>query len=170
MIDTNNYFEVGKIYREHGVKGFCKLYVFDGNDRNLQSDLTYILLDDSGREQEVKIEEVTPLGKYFLVRFNIFSKPEEIAPWRKARLWLAKESLDREEGEIYDFEWQGYQIVDQNEKNIGEVKEVQHNPLMQFLVIRPGEDEALVPYVEEWVVEQDDEKKVLKMELPEGLI
>lgn len=169
MIDENKNIALGEIYREHGIKGQCKFYSYSGDDQNLKEGQSYTLVSEEGQQKSVVIKEVFPFKRYYLIRFDIFETPEDMIPWRKAKLWMPTSQLDREDGERYDFEWQGFEVRDHQHKLIGKVKEVLHNPLPQFLVESSSGDH-MIPYVEDWILNIDDENQVIVMELPEGLL
>lgn len=167
-MNQQTHIQIGEIYREHGVKGFCKAYIYSGTDENLFEDGTYWLVNQDGVERKTKLEDVSSVGKFFLLKFSLFQNPEEISSWRKAGIWITKEKLHREEGEKYDFEWEGFQIFDSEEHQIGEVQSIAYTPLKQFVVMHKGH-EVLIPYQEEWILEINEDKKIVKMNLPEGL-
>ena len=162
-----DYIEIGRIYREHGVKGLCKFHSYEG-EAFFDHDVEYILESPEGESKSVKILEWGPLQRYFLILFDCFSNREDIIPWRKARLMIHKDEMQNDDDQIYDHEWEGFEIFDEHDKIVGTIKEVIHNPLKQFVVDCSGE-EKLIPLVEDWVIDLDKENRKIKMSLPEGL-
>ncbi len=169
MVDQKKYLKLGQIYREHGVKGQCKFYSYSGQSDHLKEDQDYILQRVDGNETQTRILKIEPYQRYFLIHFSAFDKPEALFPWRKATLWIEKSHLERKDNEIFDFEWEGFEIFDANKTSIGIVAKVIRNPLKQ-LVVTVDNKEVMIPYVEDWVIELDLKQKKLVMELPEGLI
>lgn len=161
--------KIGEIYREHGLKGLCKVYIYSGTDENLTEGQSYTLVSEGGQQQAAVVESYSPSQKFYLVKFDVFSGADQLLPWRKSEIWIEQDALVREEGEVFDFEWQGFQIYDAGGKLIGEIQEVVRNPLPQFVVLHAGE-EVFVPWVKDWIVEHDPQAKKVVMELPEGLI
>lgn len=164
-----DYLNIGEIYREHGIQGACKFYSYSSDDLNLDESKQYILQKQDGSESSARIQSVKTLGRYFLVKFDLFQTPEQIRDWRKAKLWIRKQDLNRNDVDLYDFEWEGFSMLDENNKAIGTIRSVQHIPLKNFIVITTR-GESLVPYVEDWIVRIDKDNKTIAMKLPEGLV
>lgn len=176
MISEERYIKLGQIYREHGVKGLCKFYCYSSRAENLRVGETYLLKKTDGEETEVTIIKTDRFKRYFLVHFNIFSKPESIVAYRKATLWIEKAKLKRDPSEVYDYEYIGCFVFNHHQKKIGVIKEVVYNPLKQFVVrlakeFKKGKaKEVMIPFVADWVQSFDIKKKKLVMELPEGIL
>ena len=168
MVDENNYLKIGEIYREHGVKGFCKFYAYSLSDDHLIADQAYILTHPEFADARVKIIEIMPFQRYFLIRFDCFATPEAVKSYRKAKLWLEKSKIKRDDNSIYDFEFKGCQVYDQQQQKVGDILNVVYNPLRQFIVKR-GSEEFFIPYVPDWVIKFDRKQKIIFMTLPEGL-
>jgi len=174
MPDHQTYLKLGEIYREHGVKGQCKFYAYDADEKNLLEGQHYILQNENGREEEVEILSIQAYQRYFLIHFDIFMTPEEIVSWRKARLWIKKSDLVRENDWMYDYEWEGFVVIDKHRKKIGKIQSVEHNPLMQFVVTLEKKfkinENILIPFVKDWIIDLDKDKKEIVIDMPEGII
>lgn len=164
---STHFIEIGRIYREHGVKGFCTFYSHDDMGVNLKKKLTYILKSPQGRTKKVRILEVKPHGRYVLLRFDCFSSPEEVRFWRQASLLIAEGVLDRRRGELYDHEWVGLSLCC-GKQVLGKIDKVIYTPQKQF-VLTTATGQKLIPYVPAWVVNIDLAKGTVDMILPVGL-
>lgn len=164
-----DHLHIGEIYREHGVRGFCKAFIYGGTDDNLNEGTEYLLVAADGNSKKMKLESVGVVGRYFLLKFDGLRSPEELAAWRKAGIWIAKKALHHDEGEIYDYEWEGVALLGADKKNIGTIRGVAYLPLKQFVVTKDGGEEFYVPYRTEWIVGFDRESKTVVMDLPEGI-
>lgn len=170
-MDKKKYKAVGQIYREYGVRGSCKFYSYSGGTENLHLNQKYILVSQDGDEKTVKIKSVSPGGRFFYVHFDIFNKPEELASWRKALLWLERKSFVFDEDEKFNFDWEGFEVLDASGKQIGVIQEIVQNPLRQFSVkTEKSNKNILIPFVKEWIVEVDRTRLQVKINFPEGLI
>lgn len=169
-MDEEKYLKIGEIYREHGIKGQCKVYIYSGTDENIQKGSSYWLVNSSGVRKKVKIKTTEVSGRYFLIGFDTFTKPEDIFSWRKAGLWMERVQLVRREGDAYDFEWQGATILNESGEVLGKVLRMEYTPLRQFCVETKDGQEILIPFVPEWILKDDREKKILTMKIPEGLV
>lgn len=170
MPNPKTHLRLGQIYREHGVKGQCTFYSYSGQADHLLPKRVYILENAEGKQQKARIRRIVPYKKLFLVHFDLFSTPEEILPWRKATLWIEKKKLSRSESDLYDYEWEGFSLQDEHKKKLGLITGVAYTPLKQFVVRVDDAREILVPFVLEWIVKLEREKKKVIMKLPEGLV
>ncbi|MBF0104652.1 MAG: 16S rRNA processing protein RimM [Deltaproteobacteria bacterium] len=175
MINDSQYIRVGEIYREHGVKGVCKFYCYSSMKKNLRSGESYVLQRIDGEVREVQINHMSASPRFFLVHFDIFNTPESIVLYRKATLWLPKTRLKREKGEFFDDEFIGLYLKTTAGETVGIIKEVIYNPLRQMIVsVTSGlkknrQSEIMIPYVRDWFVSIDLEKKEITINLPDGL-
>lgn len=164
-----DHLQIGEIYREHGLKGLCKVYVYSMDSENLIEGQTYVLKSLEGKICKTILQSVSVGQKFFLVQFDCFSGADQILPWRKASLWLPKVALQKTDQDVYDFEWEDFRIFDAQHKEVGVVQRIEHTPLMQFVVDVQGRD-VLIPYVPAWIVSCDAKNKTLVLDLPEGLL
>lgn len=165
----NNYIEIGEIYREHGLKGLCKVYIYSQSDDALEIGQTYLLESVQGQTQKAVIETLSSSQKFFLIQFDCFHGADQVVPWRKAKIKVDQKLLKRSDNEVFEYEWIGLTLVDSTQKILGLIKRIERNPLPQFVVESHGR-EILIPWVEAWILSVDQNKKTLIMDLPEGLI
>lgn len=169
-MNKKKYKAVGQIYREYGVNGSSKFYSYSGGTENLHLNQKYVLLSQDGVEKAVTIKSVSPSGKFLYVHFDIFNKPEEIISWRKAVLWLERKSFIFDEDEEFNFDWEGFKVLDGAGKQVGVIEEIVRNPLRQFSVKTESDKNILIPFVKEWIVDVDKAQSQVKIDFPEGLI
>lgn len=169
-LDLKKHLQIGEIYREHGVKGYVKVYIYSATDENLEAGKSYVLQSQDGVLLKTKLEDVSSVGRYFLLKFDAFKNPEDVQSFRKAGFFVEKSKLTREEGEIYDYEWQGLRVLDAKKHEIGVIKQIAYVPLKQFLVQTASQAEVLIPYNPDWIVAVDLKTKSVTLDLPEGLL
>jgi 16S rRNA processing protein RimM len=164
--------QIGRIYREHGVHGLCKVHCFESDGKTLMIGKAYRLSAAAGDEREAKIESISPMGRYFLVKFSGFKTPEELLKWRQATISLPQAELPVSKGkDLFDYEWPGFTLLDGDGQKLGTIVEVSYTPLRQLVVQTPDDDEPkLVPLVPEWIAKLDRKAKTLTVNLPEGLL
>lgn len=160
---------IGQIYREHGVKGFCKAHIFSQSDENLAEGRPYWLVTED-KNKAVRLAELSHVGRYFLLRFTGLESPEDLIPWRKAGLWMNKENLARDGGELYDFEWPGFDVLQNDGRSLGHITEVIYTPLRNFLVRKADGAEVIIPSEKSWITNINQKKKQVVMNLPEGIV
>lgn len=64
----------------------------------------------------------------------------------------------------------GYRILNSDKQEIGTITKIVSYPMQVMLVVEPvtGE-EILIPYNDDWIITTDDRKKLLILDLPEGI-
>jgi 16S rRNA processing protein RimM len=78
-----------------------------------------------------------------------------------------------EAGSVYVSDLIGCKVIDLNRDGaeVGTVADVdRESSNAELLVVRAGRDELLIPFVREYVVRVDAEKRRVEMRLPEGLL
>ena len=82
------------------------------------------------------------------------------------------EDFDKQEG----LDIVGFAIANADGERIGEVVDIEENPMQSLLVVQreaaePAEaGEVLIPLVDEFIVSLDEEQKEIRVSLPEGLL
>lgn len=162
---------VGKIYREHGIEGRVKVYLYSGAAENFRKGSKIVIKKNSGETLSAKILDVAPFQRWFLTRFSVFASPEEAREWRKAFLYVPKDRLKPlAKGEAYVFELVGFGIFDSDENFLGNVVAVRESGESALFVVSRGKKEILIPVVPKWIVSVDRKNKKIVINVPEGLV
>lgn len=67
--------------------------------------------------------------------------------------------------------WEGWQVHDAVVGFVGEVAEIEDRPMQPLLVVvREDGSDALIPLVEEFIVDIDEDARRINMKLPAGLL
>lgn len=169
-----NRLRVGRLTKPHGLKGALKLELFTDNpELRFQPGATFTLQvpEDSpwfGRTitiRELKWFNHQPVG--FFDEIPDRTAAESIA---RAILWIDQE--DAEANPEPDA-WYGHQLagleVRRDGEVIGAIKEVQHLPGQDLLVVKTSKDEVLVPFVSAIVPEVNVEAGFVVVDPPRGL-
>lgn len=169
-----NRLRVGRLTKPHGLKGALKLELFTDNpELRFQPGARFTLQvpEDSpwfGRTitiRELKWFNHQPVG--FFDEIPDRTAAESIA---RAILWIDQE--DAEANPEPDA-WYGHQLAGLDVRRAGEVigsiKEVQHLPGQDLLVVKTTKDEVLVPFVSVIVPEVNVEAGYVVVDPPRGL-
>jgi 16S rRNA processing protein RimM len=174
---SNNYIAIGKISKAHGLDGSVRLlikdrYVDDFNATDV------VFLEISGKPIPFFIEEVKG-GNDPIVKF------EDIKNVEAAKLLANKEILLREsdllpvsasetEEETEDDDryerFQGFAIEDLTLGLIGNISEVVELPGQFLALVDHDGEEVMIPLHPSLIQSADLKKRILKMDLPEGLL
>lgn len=172
MMRHQNYIQIGEIYREHGIRGEVKVYIYSHSSENFQEGQEIILERSDGEELKTKILNAESYKQWFLTRFSAFKNPEEVREWRKAGIFVDKAHLtEAGEGEHYLFELIGFNVEDQEGNQVGTLKGMMGEGESALYVVHDEQEkEILIPAVREWVLKIDKENKKIVVKVLEGLI
>lgn len=160
-------FLLGEIYREHGLHGQAKVYVYSGNALNLRAGQA-VWLESGDKKIQTRIQMIQPQQKWFLVRFECFQTPEDVRAWRKAALFVDRKAMiEPEKGEEYLEDLIGRELISEGAL-LGKIVGLVHgNPNPHFLV-KKNKKEILIPVVKQWIKKIEADQ--VTMSLPEGLV
>ncbi len=162
----DQYQQIGYIARSHGVKGevliLSEIYapqLFDDIDlayiQNARGDLIPV------RIESVRIQEKNNRLSFF-VKFEHVSDRTQAEELKGFSVYAANDKvagLDDDEREDYT----SFEVTDDNGNRIGIVEDSIENPAHLILQIATDdEQQLLVPFVDEYVVLTDKEKKVIR--------
>lgn len=159
-----NIAEVGKIMKTHGVKGEVTLAI--NNDALFEADCIIVKLDglyipffvESRRSKGATVD---------IVKLEGVDSEADAAPLLGASVFLKKDQLQEEEEEWNSFE--GYTIYN-GDFRVGEISAIDDQTENQLFIIDTPNGEILIPIVDEWVEEVNDDDQYIVMKLPDGLL
>lgn len=129
-------------------------------------------ISPKGERFTVKLEDFWLHGERIVLKFAGYDSPEAAVALVKHELAVPEsEAVELEEDEFYEWQLEGCRAETTEGRPLGEVREVLHTGAAPVLVIRDGEQrEHLVPLVESICVEIDIERKLIRVDAPEGLL
>jgi 16S rRNA processing protein RimM len=145
---------VGRISRAHGVKGEVVVHAlsqvqsrFDPGSR---------LLVGEGKEQELTVTEARPHGGRLLVRFEGIHDREAADALRGEFLFVpATSAPNLDEGEYWTHELVGCDVVTEEGRALGRIREIIHTQANDVWVTDGGEEEILIPALKDVVADVD---------------
>lgn len=173
-MSSQEWIKIGKVKDAHGLKGDLYVLVFSKDISWLKEVETFALapIDKEDQKKNFKIEKI----KAF--KDGVMIKPEGVLDRTQAEslkgqlFYLPAEMFESEEGEtIFLKEILGFTVVDQNETEIGPIKEFSSNTMQDLLVVEMASGKKVeIPFVEDFILEIDFDNKKVHMDLPEGLL
>lgn len=171
MILENNILRVGSTQKPYGIKG--EIILLFSNEEFAEVDSNYYFLMIDGIPVPFFIEDFTFTASN-IARIKFEDIEDEIAASKYVNLevYLPRELV----GDIVnntDNDWHifvGYEVVDERDNLLGVIKDVDDSTINILFILSSGDDELLIPATEDFIYAIDEENKVLKMNLPEGLI
>lgn len=148
---SKNQLRVGRLVKPHGLKGALKLELYtDAPERRFVT----------GAEFTLQVPEASPWhGKTVVVReyrvmngnpvvfFEDVDDRTAAESLVRAILWLDHEGDDAEDNAWFDHQLVGLDVV-RDDAVIGRVVRVDHLPAQDLLIVKAGENEVMVPFVE----------------------
>ena len=168
------YYNVGKIVNTQGLQGELRvLSVTDFADERFKKKSVLALFDDKDNYiMDVEIASHRKHKNFDIVKFKGLYHINDVEKYKGCSLKIAEENLtDLDDGEFYYHEIIGLKVIDENEKELGKIKEILSPGANDVWVIqRPKKKDALIPYIDSVVQEVDLENGLVRVTLLEGLI
>ena len=171
MIKKEEVYKIGMFNKPHGVKGEVSFTFTDDIFDRVDCDYLICLLD--GIFVPFFIEEYR-----FRSDTTALVKLEDVDTAEKARMftnvdvYFPVEFVDDVETDNH-LSWDyfvGFRVKDVRHGDLGHITEVDDSTVNTLFVIDHHGEELLVPAQEDFIVKMDNKKKLMIVELPEGLL
>lgn len=170
MIKKKEVFKIGIINKPHGVKGEVSFtFTDDIFDRVEDCDYLVLLLD--GILVPFFIEEYRfRSDNVALVKFEGIDSTEKARTLTNVEVYYPVKFMDDQE-EISSWNYFiGFRVEDVHHGCLGTVVDVDDATMNVLFVIENGDEEVLLPAHEEFILDIDRKKKILKVDIPDGLL
>ena len=170
MIKKEEVFKIGIINKPHGVKGEVSFtFTDDIFDRVEDCDYLVLLLD--GILVPFFIEEYRfRSDNVALVKFEGIDSTEKARTLTNVEVYYPVKFMDDQE-EISSWNYFiGFRVEDVHHGCLGTVVDVGDATMNVLFVIENGDEEVLLPAHEEFILDIDRKKKILKVDIPDGLL
>lgn len=170
MIRQEEVYKIGKIGKPHGVKG--ELTFFFDDDVFDRVDAEYLVLGIDGILVPFYMDEWRfKTGETALVKFCDINTKEEASELTGCEVFFPKHLSDRGEDELTWDEIKGFRIIDESNGYIGKVTDIDTATVNTLLEVETqAGNSVLIPANENIIIEVNSKEKLMKVNLPEGLI
>ncbi len=174
MLNIKDFTVVGYISKSHGYRGNLIVKVNETFPESITT-IDFVFIEVDGGLVPFKISEVqlknndsaffhlvdidTDELSNTLVGCNVFFDNNDIP-----------ETDDSEESDTYRIDIKGYLLVDNRIGNIGHITDVLSYKSSDVIQIIIDKKEILIPYNEELIISIDNDKEIIVMHLPEGIL
>lgn len=153
--------QIGFVFRAHGMEGELKVNPEHTDDPGRFEELDTIYVGQAPRQvtahtissvryQQTKRGTTVILG---LADVETRSDAEQIA---KLRVFAHEDDLELAEDEIFIHELVGLTVVTERGEELGTVANYMEMPAQDvFVVRRPGQEEAMIPAIEDFIIDVD---------------
>ena len=170
MIKKEEVYKIGLFNKPHGIHGELQFTFTDDIFDRVDCDYLICLLD--GIFVPFFIEEYRfRSDSTALVKLEGIDTAERARMFAVFRLFPVKHAEEAEDGELSWNFFVGFRMEDVRHGELGEVVEVDTTTVNTLFVVEQEDgEELLIPAQEEFIVEINQEKKLITVELPEGLL
>ena len=163
---------VGRVAGPHGVKGKVKVAAFSGDPRGMLSARAVRLSRaEAGApgEKEFEVTSAQPLGGCAVFSLKGIASFAEAGAWTGAVASVRRSELPEPgDGEYYWADLVGCEVVDPSGNRLGVVSGVEAGPAHDWLSVRRGRGESLLPLVGAFILSVDIPGRRIVASPPEG--
>lgn len=177
MITLDRLTPIGRLGKPHGINGEINAYLdvdididslkriilmidgiyvpfFIASIRQKRSDTFIMALDDINNEREAA--ELTNHPLYVLTSDNV----------------IAEDDIDEDDSGLYASDLIGFTVIDDTTRQtVGEITDIDDSTEnVLFVVATPSSATVYLPVADEFITEIDTDRRILRMNLPEGIL
>lgn len=173
MITHEEVISVGKLQKTHALKG--ELNMISDVDPQYYIDGNPLILDYEGILVPFYAETIRPKGSMsYLVKLSGVDREEEARHFVNHEVFMLKKDAPEwlEDGTIDSDSLIGFKIIDLNTGNeIGIVEDIDDSTVNLLFVVKNAQGEELfIPANDDFIEDIDEDFKLIRMRLPEGLL
>lgn len=162
---------IAKIAKTRGLRGEVVADVLTDFPERFELLETVFIVKPDGKKIDAKLEKFWFQKGRVILKFAGFNKIEEAETLRNCEVCIPEsEAVELEEDEFYDWELQGCEVETLEGEKLGRVKELMRTGGTENLVVQGETKDYLIPFAETICVEVDIENKLIKVDVPEGLL
>jgi|SRR5699024_2534647 len=166
------YLNVGKIVNTHGIKGEVRVQsITEHPDERYQVGSKLAIEINKNEHLPVTVSTHRVHKNFDLLTFEEFSSINDVEKFKSKMLQIDEKLLpELEEGVYYENEIIDSIVLDEEENEIGCLKEILFMPANDVWVVeRPGKKDLLLPFIESVILKVDTQKKEITVHVLEGL-
>lgn len=171
-MESGKHIPVGKLGKPHGISGAFRFTIY----RELKNKTThpqYFLVENRGTLVPFFIKKID-LRSWDggFINFEDVTTPEAAKLYTGREVFLPAEEVEklfRKDADDLDY-LIGYKVYEQERGEIGAISEVNDSPAQVLITVTDGDNEYMIPLVDEFILELNKRKKEIHLQLPEGLL
>ena len=164
------YFRVGVFANTHGIRGEIKVYPTT-DDVSRFRDLKEVILDTKKEPIPLEVEGVKFFKNMVILKFKGIDNINDIEKYKGCDLLVSRENaVPLEEGEFYLADIMGMPVIDEEERELGVIREVLQTGANDVYIIQKKRGgEILLPASPSCILDIDFENNRMKVHLMPGL-
>ena len=171
---TENYIEIGRTLKVHGVKGALKVKIKEEYLEDFVQ--TQVLFLDLGRMHVPYFIKQRTMGNDLIVYFEDVDSREQAFDIASKKIFLREQDLIPEkvrelETDSLEFgQLKGFVLQDVTLGELGEIEEIVEFPQQEMAFVTYQKKEVMIPLNANLIVEIKEKERQVLMDLPEGLL
>ena len=163
--------QVGVISSTHGVRGEVKVFPTTDDVKRFKR-LKEVILDNGKEQMNLEIEGVKFFKQFAILKFKGFDNINDIEKYKGKSLFVTRENAVKlRKDEYFIADLIGLQVFDEEDKKIGELKDVIETGANDVYVITMSDGkELLLPAIKQCVLSVDVEGGTMTVHILEGLL
>jgi len=164
-------FYLGRITKKYSFKGEVILKL-DTDEPEIYENLDAVFIEIGKDLLPFFIEKSSfQRNRELRIRFEDVKTEQDADAILKKEVYLPLELLPKLSGEKFYFhEVIGFSLVDVNHGSIGIIESINDSTAQALFIVSDGEDEILVPMVDDFIKKIDRKNREVLVETPDGLI
>jgi 16S rRNA processing protein RimM len=159
---------IGKVVKAHGLKGALKVIPYGETLSSLKAGEMITACLQDGSSLYLTIVEIRPQQKAFLLRSLEINTVDEARALAGAEFSVPESRLaPTAPDEFYWYQLIGLEVVNTDGQQLGTLQEIIETGSNDVYVVRQGDNEILVPAIEQVVLEVDLQRRRMTVDLPE---
>ncbi|MBD5194154.1 MAG: 16S rRNA processing protein RimM [Bacteroidales bacterium] len=173
MITKQEILEIGKFLKTHALRG--ELNAMLDVDIDYAEEDHPLIVEIDGIFVPFYIESIRTKGaETFLIKLKGVDNQEEAQSFVNRLIYGLRKDVEEYFGDE-DLElasdFVGYELIDEEFGPIGKIEGIEDSTSNVLFIVRTlAEEEIFIPVADEFIVGIDDENKIIRTELPSGLL
>lgn len=172
MIHEDDVFSVGLTRKPYGIKGEIIVQFKRAEYADLDAEFYFLRID--GIPVPFLIEDFTyTTDETARVKFEDLNDEKMASQYSNMEVLVDRSLIDTNHDNDSNGGWItfiGYSIINQNDELVGTIIEVDESTINVLLILEKDGEELLIPATEDFVLNLNFDDKIIKMNLPEGLL
>jgi 16S rRNA processing protein RimM len=169
-IDSQDLVAIARTVRTRALRGEIVADLLTDFPERFEGLVNVIATDGEGVERDLELEKHWFQKDRVILKFKGFDSIEQAEDLLHLDICVHEEdAVELESDEYFDWQLEGCRVIADGGE-IGTVTGVMRTGANENLEVSDGEKEYLIPFVEAICVDVDIDNKVIRAELPEGLL
>ena len=162
---------IARIVRPRGLRGEVVAEVLTDFATRFEDLQNVVGVRADGTRTNLKIENFWFQKDRIILKFAEFDSANAAEELRNVEVCIPEsEAVELEHDEFYDWQLAGCDVETINGEKLGKVREVMRTGGTELLVVENDDRETLIPFAQAICPEVDIERKLIRVDPPEGLL